>query len=1180
MNLFKKTTATVALVTLVSGIFSAGVSANSTSEIDAANALAAAGYINNHSDDTAAYNLNQNVLRQEIAAVARGIAGLDKKASCDNTFADVSATTPNNWACYSVEALSDANLIAKNTNFNPEANITKAEAVAMMVKATFPDYAYDASKSTSWQEQVVSFAVSKGIVSSFTNYDTAATRGFVFDAGNEAMIATSNVADNTTTTCDPVEELLGLCGGNADTTATDTTATTATGTTATDTTATDTTATDTTATDTTPVVVNSPALELTLSPSTTAKSVPYKGTVNFGSFDFTAGSEDTTINSIKLTRTGLGNRSDFTRVWMEKDGVRVSGRQTVGSDESVYITFSPAYVIKAGETQTLDLVAALNASTTGSQHSFTINSASDIDSSVSVEGIFPISTPTMTTANYTVVPVAYRPVSSSSSTYRLGDTNVELGQFKIENGATNDKSVTFKSIALRNEGNGNMSANLSNLAIYNNGVKVSTDAVVDGRYVTFTLNSLVDFWRTETYYIRGDVNNVELTAGDTYKLTLRYSNDLIIDETSTGFRSSIWAAVSGWSVSTAYTKTPMSKYTVSGSDIILSKSTTVSSQTVAPGTNEVTLLAADLKVNQDITLENLNVSSTMSWTALYNTFSSLKLMIGNNIVSTYTPAIWTSTGFTFEGSATVSSNTTLKIIGNVKTNANPWTITFWNIAITDFGIKEYASNGNTVANQQMVGSANGVATTIGSATLVMTRNDGIANQSVTVGSTSQTLTKFSMRANDVSDVTVSKLKFALTGSTVNTSNITNVKLLVDGSVVSTKNMSTGNADFNDININVAKNSDVEVEVVADFSTAIAVNKTLKLTLSSIEARDSNSITLTGGSITNPSDGVQYTFAAAGSASLALNSSTPSASILTPSVSETELSRFTLGAQNDSLKLTDLYVYNTGSADLSSSIKSIWLYDINGNKLAGGSVLGTSTVQFALGSTSTFVIPKNTSNSVVIVKAAFNDVTDNAQSNKSIQLAIGYASGISPVSGTGTGGVRLVSESTGDNVTSFTGNAVSNSHLLVRSKPTVAINGSATASTHTFTVTADANNRLLLDGTTFSITNPSNTAWTFKLYKDQEIAGNVIGTGTISSTGAIAFTTNSFVQTEISAGTSKTFIFKVSANLQSATVNSKRIFRVEDIAYTDVMNTGNNVSISSISAYSNVGLPSVESTFTY
>jgi hypothetical protein len=74
MNSFKKATATVALVTLVSGVFSTGVSADSTGAIEAANALAAQNIINDHSSDTDAYNLNQNVLRQEIAAVARGVA--------------------------------------------------------------------------------------------------------------------------------------------------------------------------------------------------------------------------------------------------------------------------------------------------------------------------------------------------------------------------------------------------------------------------------------------------------------------------------------------------------------------------------------------------------------------------------------------------------------------------------------------------------------------------------------------------------------------------------------------------------------------------------------------------------------------------------------------------------------------------------------------------------------------------------------------------------------------------------------------------------------------------------------------------------------------------------------------------------------------------------------------------
>jgi len=162
MNLFKKTTASIALVTLVSGIFSTGVSANSSTEIEAANALADKGYINNHSDNTAAYNLNQNVLRQEIAAVARGIAGLDKKTSCNDSFSDVSATTPNDWACYSVEALLDDNLIAANNKFNPENEISKAEAVGMMVKAAFGnEYSYNSSSSASWQEQVVDFAVSK-----------------------------------------------------------------------------------------------------------------------------------------------------------------------------------------------------------------------------------------------------------------------------------------------------------------------------------------------------------------------------------------------------------------------------------------------------------------------------------------------------------------------------------------------------------------------------------------------------------------------------------------------------------------------------------------------------------------------------------------------------------------------------------------------------------------------------------------------------------------------------------------------------------------------------------------------------------------------------------------------------------------------------------------------------------
>ena len=66
---------------------------------------------------------------------------------------------------------------------------------------------------------------------------------------------------------------------------------------------------------------------------------------------------------------------------MEKNGMRVTGRQTLGTDNSVIISFSPALVIKAGSTEGLDLVASLSGSTTGGQHKFTLVSTADVASS-------------------------------------------------------------------------------------------------------------------------------------------------------------------------------------------------------------------------------------------------------------------------------------------------------------------------------------------------------------------------------------------------------------------------------------------------------------------------------------------------------------------------------------------------------------------------------------------------------------------------------------------------------------------------------------------------------------------------------------------------------------------------------------------------------------------------------
>lgn len=176
--MLKKTISTVVLSVVMWAATFASVYVKT--EIDAANSLAEQWIINNHVNNPENYNLSDNVLRQEIAAVARWVAKLEKKGQCDNIFADLSDTKPNTWACRNVEVLVDNGLISKNTNFRPEDKITKSEAIAMLIKAIWFDYEYDSNSSYNWQYQVVTYAANMWIVENFTDYNTDATRGWIF----------------------------------------------------------------------------------------------------------------------------------------------------------------------------------------------------------------------------------------------------------------------------------------------------------------------------------------------------------------------------------------------------------------------------------------------------------------------------------------------------------------------------------------------------------------------------------------------------------------------------------------------------------------------------------------------------------------------------------------------------------------------------------------------------------------------------------------------------------------------------------------------------------------------------------------------------------------------------------------------------------------------------------------
>lgn len=158
---------------------SLNVSAYTQSQVDSANNLASKWIIKDHKKDPTWYNLDDPVLRQEIALISRRVSGVAENKECMNKFKDVSATKPNDWVCKNVEALVDYKLISANEYFNPERNISKSEALIMFIKSIwFADF--EINDVNNWQKEVVDFAVSNWVVAEFTDYNTEAKRGWIF----------------------------------------------------------------------------------------------------------------------------------------------------------------------------------------------------------------------------------------------------------------------------------------------------------------------------------------------------------------------------------------------------------------------------------------------------------------------------------------------------------------------------------------------------------------------------------------------------------------------------------------------------------------------------------------------------------------------------------------------------------------------------------------------------------------------------------------------------------------------------------------------------------------------------------------------------------------------------------------------------------------------------------------
>lgn len=120
------------------------------------------------------YALGDKVLRQEVIGMAIRLTGLNFRTvdhidlpelyTCENTFTDVKQNVPNTWACRSIETAAKHGIITtSNKEFHPEADITRAEAITMVLSAV--NLMPKVVEGEKWTEVVMKTSLNLGIIS-------------------------------------------------------------------------------------------------------------------------------------------------------------------------------------------------------------------------------------------------------------------------------------------------------------------------------------------------------------------------------------------------------------------------------------------------------------------------------------------------------------------------------------------------------------------------------------------------------------------------------------------------------------------------------------------------------------------------------------------------------------------------------------------------------------------------------------------------------------------------------------------------------------------------------------------------------------------------------------------------------------------------------------------------------
>lgn len=806
-NFSTKIASTASVVALVATAMSASLVSAASEFLPYAELLADNSVIGVQSNESG-YRLGDTVTRAELAKITANLGGYTATECAGTTYGDVGASLGD--LCGYIEALAEAGVVSTaNANFRPNASVTRAEAVKMLLGAvgetgSSEDAGYTDLANLGDLATYVNRANELGCAADATFFRPNAT-----SSRGEAFKIAACVAGLEVDTTTPVDPTPGTNTGV-----------------------------------TTPTVAG--ALTVALDGTAVAQYVPKNASsVKVGAVKLTAGTSDVTVQSIVVSRSGLGNANDIT----SSNGIRAAQNGVVISSTADYynptsqkatVYFSPALVVKAGTSASVDVLVNLSGAE-NSQHQFTLDAVNA--SNTTVTGA-PVTLGLLNTTSYvTATTTASLAVAGGAIT--TGKANQLFGKVEISAGGRQTKVTGF---TLTRSGSVDFTKRLTNVKVYKNGVSVGTVTLSSEKLSVSGLADVLDSGNTQTYELKADIL-VDGSSTSPLGIKIDATTDINAVEVATGYSTQV-----------GYGTTSSINVTFGAVEFTFTKTST-GNVTIAPGTNNVKFFDGKLQSNTPVSVRKIKVSTNnvgSGITAFVN--DQLTVKLNGSEIGTLTALYSTGVELTVSFVVDSANPAVLTVEGSTKNNtiyapsSNQFTVELTEVR---------DSSNNSITSLGAGKSLTGDKTTVNTSE-VEVKTATVAAPSTTriYSSAEQEIGRFALTSrNEVARLQSVLLNTTTSGGTIQQiANSTSSAKLVDVAtgleVSATVTISGSTITFSSINDTIGKDVTKNYKVVLGVSsvdsyygTTITLGTLGSANFSVVRDSNSTSITPTGSATT-------------------------------------------------------------------------------------------------------------------------------------------------------------------------------------------------------------------------------------------------------------------------------------------------------------------------------------------